>query len=64
MKAKSIAYWTTTILLAAPIGSGGVAQMAQFHANPHGAVPVLGYPTYFFAILGFWKVSMQRHAIC
>jgi uncharacterized membrane protein YphA (DoxX/SURF4 family) len=30
--------------------------MAQFHANPHGVVPVLGYPTYFFAILGFWKV--------
>jgi hypothetical protein len=56
MRAKSIAYWTTTILVALPIGSGGVAQMSQFHANPHGVVPVLGYPTYFFAILGFWKV--------
>jgi len=56
MKTKSIVYWTTTILVAAPIGSGGVVQMAQFHANPHGVVPVLGYPTYFFAILGFWKV--------
>jgi len=56
MNAKSIAYWTTTILVALPIGSGGVGQMAQFHANPHGVVPVLGYPTYFFAILGFWKV--------
>lgn len=56
MKARNIAYWTTTILVAAPIGSGGVAQMAQFHANPHGVVPVLGYPMYFFAILGFWKV--------
>jgi hypothetical protein len=55
MKTKSIAYWTTTILVAAPIGSGGVAQMAQFHANPHGVVPILGYPMYFFAILGFWK---------
>jgi len=54
-KAKSIAYWTTTILVALPIGSGGVAQMAQFRANPHGTVPVLGYPLYFFAILGFWK---------
>jgi DoxX-like family len=30
--------------------------MAQFHANPHGVVPVLGYPLYFFAILGFWKL--------
>lgn len=56
MRIKSLAYWTTTILVAAPIGSGGIAQMAQFHANPHGVVPVLGYPTYFFAILGVWKL--------
>jgi hypothetical protein len=56
MKAKNIAYWTTTILIAFFIGSGGVAQMAQYHGNPHGVVPVLGYPMYFFAILGFWKV--------
>ena len=56
MNIKSIAYWTTTILVALPIGSGGVAQMGQFHANPHGVVPILGYPMYFFAILGFWKV--------
>ncbi len=56
MKAKNIAYWTTTILVALPIGSGGVGQLAQFRANPHGTVPILGYPMYFFAILGFWKV--------
>jgi uncharacterized membrane protein YphA (DoxX/SURF4 family) len=55
-KARKIAYWTTTVLVAAFIGSGGVAQMAQFRANPHGVVSVLGYPMYFFAILGFWKV--------
>src|ERR1700678_1918676 len=54
MSAKTIAYWTTTIL-AAPIGSGGVAQIAQYFANPHGVVPVLGYPLYFFFILGIWK---------
>jgi hypothetical protein len=30
--------------------------MWQYHADPHGVVPVLGYPMYFFAILGFWKV--------
>ncbi len=54
-KAKNIVYWTTTILVALPIGSGGVAQIAQFTANPHGIVPILGYPLYFFAILGFWK---------
>ncbi len=56
MKAKSIAYWTTTILVALPIGTGGVGQLAQFRANPHATVPVLGYPLYFFAILGVWKV--------
>ena len=56
VKAKSIVYWTTTILVAFPIGSGGVAQIAQYRANPHGVVPELGYPMYFFAILGVWKV--------
>jgi hypothetical protein len=55
-KAKNIAYWTTTILVAIFIGSGGVAQVAQYLGNPHGVVPILGYPMYFFAILGFWKV--------
>jgi hypothetical protein len=54
-KAKSIVYWTMTILVAFFIGGGGVAQMWQYYANPHGVVPVLGYPMYFFAILGFWK---------
>jgi uncharacterized membrane protein YphA (DoxX/SURF4 family) len=55
MKAKNIAYWTTTVLVAFFM-SGGVTQILQFKANPHGVVPQLGYPTYFFAILGFWKV--------
>jgi uncharacterized membrane protein YphA (DoxX/SURF4 family) len=56
MKAKPIIYWTMTILVAFFIGGGGAAQILQFQANPHGVVPVLGYPTYFFAILGVWKV--------
>jgi len=55
IKAKSIIYWTTTILVAMPIGSGGISQIFQYRANPHGVVPELGYPLYFFAILGFWK---------
>jgi DoxX-like family len=55
-RAKNITYWTTTALVAFFIGSGGGAQVAQFLGNPHGIVPVLGYPMYFFAILGFWKV--------
>ena len=56
MRLKSVRYWTSTILVAALIGSGGVGQIWQYHANPHGDVPVLHYPTYFFGILGFWKV--------
>jgi hypothetical protein len=54
-KSKNIAYWVTTILVAFFIGTGGVAQIAQYLGNPHGIVPILGYPMYFFAILGFWK---------
>jgi uncharacterized membrane protein YphA (DoxX/SURF4 family) len=56
MKARSIVYWVMTILVALPIGSGGISQIFQYRANPHGVVPELGYPTYFFAILGVWKV--------
>jgi hypothetical protein len=37
------------------LGGGGLAQIAQYLANPHGVVPLLGYPLYFFGILGFWK---------
>jgi uncharacterized membrane protein YphA (DoxX/SURF4 family) len=56
MKAKPILYWTMTILVAIPIGSGGVSQIMQYAGNPHGIVPGLLYPMYFFAILGVWKV--------
>ena len=55
MKAKPIVYWTTTILVAFFM-SGGVTQILQYRANPHGIVPELGYPMYFFAIIGVWKV--------
>jgi len=55
MKTKSIVYWTMTILVSFFM-SGGVTQVWQYRANPHGFVPELGYPLYFFAILGFWKV--------
>jgi hypothetical protein len=56
MKGKMIAYWTTTGLVAFFIGGGGAAQIAQYLGNRHGVVPLLGYPMYFFGILGFWKV--------
>jgi len=56
MRAKIVTYWTTTILVAFFIGGGGGAQIAQYLGKPHGVVPLLGYPMYFFGILGFWKV--------
>jgi hypothetical protein len=55
MRPRKIAHWTTTVLIAFFIGSGGLSQIWLYRANPHGVVPILGYPTYFFAILGFWK---------
>jgi hypothetical protein len=54
-KTSTIVYWTMTVLVAFFIGSGGIAQVAQYIASPHAIVPVLGYPMYFFAILGVWK---------
>jgi hypothetical protein len=55
MKAKSIVYWTMTILVGFFM-SGGIAQILQYQHSPHGVVPELGYPMYFFLILGVWKV--------
>ncbi len=54
MKAKPIFYWITTILVALFM-TGGLTQIWQYRVNPHGVVPELGYPMYFFAILGVWK---------
>lgn len=56
MKAKSITYWTTTILVAFFIGGGGLAQVAHVKATVDGFVHILGYPAYFVTILGVWKV--------
>jgi hypothetical protein len=57
MKTKIIAYWITTILVAFPIGSGGVFQLAHAQASVDGFVRILHYPAYFVTILGFWKVA-------
>jgi uncharacterized membrane protein YphA (DoxX/SURF4 family) len=55
-RTKSILYWTMTILVAFPIGSGGVMQVAHVKETVEGFVHILGYPTYFVTILGVWKV--------
>ena len=54
-KAKNIAYWITTGLVAFSM-SGGIAQLAHVPGVVNGFVQVLGYPPYFVTILGFWKV--------
>ena len=55
-KAKNIAYWTTTILIAFFIGGGGLAQVAHVQGTVDGFVRILHYPAYFVTILGVWKV--------
>ena len=55
-RARSITYWTTTILVAFFIGGGGVAQVLQVPATVNGFVHILHYPRYFVTILGVWKV--------
>ena len=55
MNAKSIAYWTTTILFVFGMLSGGIAELARRSDNVEGMVR-LGYPVYFMMIIGFWKV--------
>ena len=56
MKSKNIAYWITTILVAFPMASGGVMQVARVPATVEGFVHILHYPAYFVTILGVWKV--------
>ena len=55
MKAKSITYWTTTILVAFFM-SGGIAQVLRLPQTIDGFHRVLGYPVYFVVILGVWKI--------
>ena len=56
VRAKNIAYWITTGLVAFFIGPGGVAQVARVPGTVNGFVHILGYPAYFVVILGVWKV--------
>jgi uncharacterized membrane protein YphA (DoxX/SURF4 family) len=55
MSARSIAYWMTTALLVFSILSGGLAELFLVPGNVQGII-LLGYPTYFIALIGLWKV--------
>lgn len=52
---KTTAYWVTTVLLAAAYGMGGYFDFTLPKEVAEGAVK-LGYPLYFFKILGVWKM--------
>jgi hypothetical protein len=55
MKAKRIAYWICTVVIAVCIGSGGVAQVLRVPQTVEGMM-ALGYPLHFVVLLGVWKV--------
>ena len=55
MTIRSVAYWTTTIVLAFFIGSGGLAYVLQADFTVSGFV-VLGLPVYVMVLVGVWKV--------
>ena len=50
-----IIYWTTTILVAFCIVSGGLFQLIGARESVEGIMH-LGYPAFFVRILGFWKL--------
>ena len=54
-KPKLIGYWVTTGLFAAAFLASGVAEIAAAPAVVL-AMRALGYPRYFLAVLGIWKV--------
>jgi len=54
-RSRRIIYWTTTILVAFSIASGGAAQLFGARETVEGIVR-LGYPAFFLTIIGFWKL--------
>jgi uncharacterized membrane protein YphA (DoxX/SURF4 family) len=55
MKPKSIAYWTTTILISLALLSGGIGELLRPPDAVKGMARI-GYPAYVMTILGVWKI--------
>ena len=55
MKARSIAYWVTTVLFAVGMGASAIADLVHAPALVEG-FGVLGYPVYLLTLLGVWKM--------
>ena len=55
MKTKTIGYWTTTALVALAFAAGGAADLSR-SPDVVAGMAHLGYPAYFAALLGAWKL--------
>jgi DoxX-like family len=55
MRTRAIAYWTTTLIVAAELVSGGVLDLARTGSTV-ATLHHLGYPTYLLSILGPWRL--------
>jgi uncharacterized membrane protein YphA (DoxX/SURF4 family) len=55
MNARTIAYWTTTSLVALGFAAGGLFDLLQA-PDVVATMDHLGYPAYFASLLGAWKV--------
>jgi uncharacterized membrane protein YphA (DoxX/SURF4 family) len=55
MRARTVGYWITTIVIAFAFLSGGAAYLARQHDTVEGMTH-LGYPLYFLTLLGLWKL--------
>jgi hypothetical protein len=60
---KKTVYWVTTILVSLAYLAGGYMDVAQPEPVVQGAA-LLGYPLYFFTILGFWKLGAVVVLLC
>ena len=54
-RSRLIAYWVTTALIVFELATGGAWDLLRV-AQVRGLIERLGYPPYFLAILGTWKL--------
>jgi hypothetical protein len=55
-RARSVAYWVSTVTVAAELALGGVWDIMRTDYVREVVVQQLGYPAYFLVIMGVWKV--------
>jgi hypothetical protein len=55
-RSRTIAYWVTTVIIAAELAVGGVWDILRTEYAREVLEQQLGYPAYFSVIMGVWKV--------